>query len=165
MSDDHTDLTLECLSDSSRELIEKAFRAYLEKPLENPTESDYLRVILGLCDNIFRRSEIEVSRRAGRPKKDLSEKEDLYLAMLLTARKTGFGSDKAAQALFRENPFGRSQWTALKASYYTYRQHLIEAYRLAGQGIPENKLDSHLAMCIYIARPDLEISKEDLGRL
>ncbi len=142
------------LDDDSRDLMEAAFQAYLDKLYENPTERDYIMVILGLFDNIIRRVRAELPGEPGRPRKDMREKVDLYWAMSTKRKRENLGSDRAAQALFRENDFGRKSWKALKAAYYTYRRDLIKAYLPEDQNLSDGDLDAHLRLCIALARQD-----------
>jgi hypothetical protein len=140
------------LDDDSLDLMKAAFEAYLDKSYENPTEKDYIIVILGLFDNILRRAREGLPGTPGRPRKGFKEKEELYLAMSGKRRATNLGSDKAAQALFRENQFGRTNWKALKTSYYVYRRELIEIYQLDKQSLSKSEVDTQLRLLIAAAR-------------
>ena len=152
MTRNHPILTPDNLDTDSRELLEIAFKAYLDKTLEKPTESDYLIVILGLFDNIMRRVEADLPGRPGRPKKGVRDKEELFLAMSSKRLVEGLKSDKAAQALFRENDFGRSNWKALKGAYHRYRKELLDYYGIDEESLPADERDRDLRLKIFAAR-------------
>lgn len=113
------------------------FRNFLDREYDNPSNLDYEDAIFELVKCLLGNSQlpIEPKKKLGRPGRTKNEKLSLFREVveekrLLRARGKKSGVDKASQAVFERNNYGKSSWNAIKSDYQSIKRQLKEQFDL-----------------------------------